>query len=288
MTTTPRQHPSWLFRIIEVSVAPSTPSATRKAAALIRAEGTPSARARQARRLAVASHQIFKLFDAVHTVDEIAAIVSRRPDSIRKFAAKHGVFISRSRLAGRRAVLLSREREDALRRLADDYGTQATEAQADLLTFSLDEDATLARRVLHVNSASGGMKRPIAWHSHARRMRAQGHDPRRIAAELGRSLLAVRFVLGPMGRPPAGHNPKPASPPASRPPGRLKRRDTNFVEPHPLASLGHSRRACAHRGGGCVRDRRNRQGRPLEADHALEAGKARVPKAMDGSGCDGE
>jgi hypothetical protein len=58
------------------------------------------------------------------------------------------------------------------------------------------------------------MKRPIAWHLHARRMRAQGHDPRRIAAELGRSLSAVRFVLGPMGRPesisPAGHKPKPA------------------------------------------------------------------------------
>jgi hypothetical protein len=28
-------------------------------------------------------------------------------------------------------------------------------------------------------------------------MRAQGHDPRRLAAELGRSLSAVRFVLGP-------------------------------------------------------------------------------------------
>jgi hypothetical protein len=54
------------------------------------------------------------------------------------------------------------------------------------------------------------MKRPIAWHSHARRMRAQGHDPRRIAAELGRSLSAVRFVLGPMARPPVGHKPKPA------------------------------------------------------------------------------
>jgi hypothetical protein len=60
------------------------------------------------------------------------------------------------------------------------------------------------------------MRRPIAGHSHARRMRAQGHDPRRIAAELGRSLSAVRFVLGPMGRPPAGHKPKP-KPKATRP-----------------------------------------------------------------------
>ena len=63
------------------------------------------------------------------------------------------------------------------------------------------------------------MKQLITWHSHARRMRAQGHDPRRIASELGRSLSAVRYVLGPMGRPPVGHSP---SPPASR--LRLQRR----------------------------------------------------------------
>jgi predicted transcriptional regulator len=84
-------------------------------------------RTKRAASLSVAT-QIFKLHDAGHTVDEIAAIVGRRPDSIRKFAAKRGVFISRSALVVRRAVLLSRQREDALRRLADDYGTQATEA----------------------------------------------------------------------------------------------------------------------------------------------------------------
>jgi hypothetical protein len=63
---------------------------------------------------------------------------------------KRGIFISRSDLVVRRAVLLSREREDALRRLSDDYGTQAMEALGDLLTFSLDEDAAVARRILHV------------------------------------------------------------------------------------------------------------------------------------------
>ena len=41
------------------------------------------------------------------------------------------------------------------------------------------------------------MRAPIRWHAEARRMRAQGHDPRRIAAELGSSLAAVRYVLGP-------------------------------------------------------------------------------------------
>jgi hypothetical protein len=151
MTTTPRQHPSWLLKIIEAKRrAFDALSDEEKAAALnVQKERRQRVRAKRAASLSLAT-QIFKLYDAGHTVDEIAAIVSRRPDSIGKFAAKRGVFISRSTLAGRRAVLLSREREDALRRLADDYGTQATEALADLLTFSLDEDATLARRVLHV------------------------------------------------------------------------------------------------------------------------------------------
>jgi hypothetical protein len=53
-------------------------------------------------------------------------------------------------LTVRRAVILAREREDALRRLADDYGTPAMDALADLLNFTLDEDAAVARRVHHV------------------------------------------------------------------------------------------------------------------------------------------
>ena len=75
------------------------------------------------------------------------------------------------------------------------------------------------------------MKQLITWHSHARRMRAQGHDPRRIAAEFGRSLSAVRYVLGPMGRPPAGHKPKPR--PAPQPPPTIAlSAGAKLVEPH--------------------------------------------------------
>ena len=73
------------------------------------------------------------------------------------------------------------------------------------------------------------MKRPVAGHSHGRRMRAQGHDLRRIAAELGRSPSAVRYVLGPMGRPPAGHKPKPAPQP---PPTIALSAGVKLVEPH--------------------------------------------------------
>jgi hypothetical protein len=77
------------------------------------------------------------------------------------------------------------------------------------------------------------MKQLITWHSHARRIRAQGHDPRRIAAELGKALSAVRYVLGPMGRPesipPASHKPKPARQP---PRTVVLSAGARLVEPH--------------------------------------------------------
>jgi hypothetical protein len=150
MTTTPRQHPSWLLKIIEAKRRFDALSDAEKAAALdVQKERRQRVRAKRAASLSLAT-QIFKLHDAGHSADEIAAIVGRRPISIIQFAAKRGVFISRSALVARRAVMLSREREDALRRLADDYGTQAMEALADLLNFTLDEDAAVARRVLHV------------------------------------------------------------------------------------------------------------------------------------------
>jgi hypothetical protein len=151
-TTAPRQHPGWLLKIIEAKRrAFDALSDEEKAAALdVQKERRQRVRAKRAASLSLAT-QIFKLYDAGHTVDEIAAIVSRRPVSIIQFAGKRGVFISRSALVVRRAVLLSREREDALRGLADDYGTQAVEALADLLNFTLDDDdAAVARRILHV------------------------------------------------------------------------------------------------------------------------------------------
>ena len=76
-----------------------------KAAALdVQKERPQRVRAKRAVSLSLAT-QIFKLYDAGHTVDEIATIVSRRPISIIHFAAKRGVFLSRSTLAVRRAVL---------------------------------------------------------------------------------------------------------------------------------------------------------------------------------------
>ena len=57
MTTTPRQHPSWLLKIIEAKRrAFDALSDEEKAAALDVQKERRRARARQARRLAVAGH----------------------------------------------------------------------------------------------------------------------------------------------------------------------------------------------------------------------------------------
>ena len=101
-----------------------------KAAALdVQKERPQRVRAKRAVSLSLAT-QIFKLYDAGHTVDEIATIVSRRPS--RSFISPPSAAFSSGPLWPCGAPSsLSREREDALRRLAEDYGTQATEALAD-------------------------------------------------------------------------------------------------------------------------------------------------------------
>ena len=98
----------------------------------------------------VLARRIFGLHDIGYNAHEIAAIIGRSPRGIVNFAASRGVFISISALVGRRAVILTRAREEALRRMAADYGTSAAKTLDDLLTFSLDEDAAVARRILHV------------------------------------------------------------------------------------------------------------------------------------------
>jgi hypothetical protein len=146
-----RQHPAWLVKIIEAKRrAFDSLSDAEKAEALdVQKERRQRVRAKRAASLSLAT-QIFKLHDAGHTADEIAAIVGRRTISVRQFAAARGVFISRSTLLIRHGVTLSREGEDALRRMAADYGKTAAEALDDWLTFSLDDDAAVARRVLRV------------------------------------------------------------------------------------------------------------------------------------------
>jgi len=146
----PRQFPGWLTKLHPGREAFEALSADEKAEA---AEELRSRRERAKARRAVAqarARRIFALYDAGHTVVEIAAAVDRRPFTIIKIAAKRGVSISRSTKKVRRAVVLPRSREDALRRMADDYRTTPEKALDDLLTFALDDDAAVGRRVLRV------------------------------------------------------------------------------------------------------------------------------------------
>jgi hypothetical protein len=80
MTTTPRQHPFWLLKIIEAKRrAFDALSDEEKAAALdVQKERRQRVRAKRAASLSLAT-QIFKLHDAGHTAAEIAAIVSGAP-----------------------------------------------------------------------------------------------------------------------------------------------------------------------------------------------------------------
>jgi hypothetical protein len=147
-----RQRPEWLLKIVAAKRAAfDALSAEEKAAAAeVQRESRVRTRTRRSASLALAQ-RIFALYDSGYTAPEIAAITGRRPASIKQFAAARGVSISVSSSVGRRFVLFPREREGALRRLAEDYGTTPAKALDDLLTFTLDaDDATVARRVLHV------------------------------------------------------------------------------------------------------------------------------------------
>ena len=91
-----RQHPGWLLKIIEAKRrAFDALSDAEKAEALdVQKERRQRVRAKRAASLSLAT-QIFKLHDAGHTADEIAAIIGRRPISVVQFAASRGVFVSR-------------------------------------------------------------------------------------------------------------------------------------------------------------------------------------------------
>ena len=61
-----------------------------------------------------------------------------------------GVKIAQSDISVRRALTLTIKREEALRAMAADYGESPADTMADLVAFALDEDASIARRVLRV------------------------------------------------------------------------------------------------------------------------------------------
>ena len=86
------------------------------------------------------------------------------------------------------------------------------------------------------------MQAPIRWHAEARRMRAQGHGAREIAALVGKSHSAVKWLFKgepattrkPSPRPdaPADKAAKPARRPSAPPSSPALSAGSSLVEPH--------------------------------------------------------
>jgi hypothetical protein len=151
MTARPRELPGWLRKVVAAKSAAYDALSDAEKAEAVEDQRLCRERVRMRRAVSLAlAKRIFGLHDAGHNAGEIAAIVGRRPISIVQFAAARGVSISRSTLVIHRAVQITKQREDALRRMANDYGTATNKALDDLLTFLLDDDAAVARRVLRV------------------------------------------------------------------------------------------------------------------------------------------
>jgi hypothetical protein len=149
MTATPK--PGWYQAIVAAKQAAAEALSNDEKAEQAEAQRETRAR-REGKRAATLARlrRIFALYDGGHTLREIAKDVGRSPTTLLKFAAKRGVNISRSESTVHRAVLIAREKEDALRRLAADYGSTPAEALDELLKLSLADDAVVARRVCHV------------------------------------------------------------------------------------------------------------------------------------------
>ena len=143
--------PRWLREIAaaKAKVFESLSPEERAEASQALLEASKRSKARNAAVLERAK-RIFDLYLDGRTASEIAAAVNRSADSVRKFARARGLSISRSEAAVGYRVPVSMERRDALARMAGDRGTTPAQALEDLITFGLDEDAAIARRILHV------------------------------------------------------------------------------------------------------------------------------------------
>jgi hypothetical protein len=147
--TQPREKPRWLIEIdvakAKVFDALSPEDRAEATADRIAAIARAVQRKKSTRALA---KQIFSKRDDGLTVYEIAAEVDRSADAVIRFARARGVAISYSAKFVRRATRMTIERENALRRMADDCGKTPVAALADLIAFALDDDALIARRIL--------------------------------------------------------------------------------------------------------------------------------------------
>ena len=142
---------SWLVAVLEAKRAAldalSPEDREEARLAQIAARARAAQRKEKSRALAAL---VFKLLHDGRSVFEIAAVVGRAPTSVRQFAKSRGIAISNGAQKVLYGVSVGVDQKDALARMAADYGTTPAEALGDLVTFALNDDAAIARRILHV------------------------------------------------------------------------------------------------------------------------------------------
>jgi hypothetical protein len=156
VTPPPREKPRWLIDVeaAKAKAFAALPDADRAEAEAAVTAARERAEQRKKDTLAMAK-QIFSLHDDGRTVHEIATAVGRSADAVIKFGRARGIAIPYSEKVVRRAVRLTIERENALRRMAADCGKSPAQTLEDLIAFALDDDAAIARRTLHVRRKAG-------------------------------------------------------------------------------------------------------------------------------------
>jgi|SRR5208282_5972107 len=115
--------------------------------------GQAAARVRSTEKKAAKTdlmRKIVAMHDDGHDAHEIGKAVGLRERRVRDIAASHGVLITRSDAKVRRAIVLERDRETFLRRLAADHRTTPSQTIAELVAAVLEHDAAVARKVLGV------------------------------------------------------------------------------------------------------------------------------------------
>jgi hypothetical protein len=156
VTTPPREKPRWLVDL-EIAKAKVFEALSPEDRAEAKAAQTAARERSEQRKTATRAlaKQIFAMHDDGRTVHEIAAAVERSADAVIKFARARGIAIPHSEKVVRRTARLTIEREEALRRMAADCGKSPAQALEDLIAFTLDTDAAIARRTLHVRRQAG-------------------------------------------------------------------------------------------------------------------------------------
>jgi hypothetical protein len=157
----PRRHafdrPFWLneVRAAKAAAWASLGPAEAEAARLAQTEWLERKRERQKERARAKRMRLRRIVDLAHdgrSGEEIASAIGISVSRLKKIASDHAIAISwRPTAFRRRAVVIDRSQEGALRRLGQDAGATAADALTEVVAMVLEQDAHVARQLLRVS-----------------------------------------------------------------------------------------------------------------------------------------